>query len=367
MNHSNDIFDVSRLISRNINNRRMTGVDNVLIGFINSYELKYSFYLRYKLLFIIFPYGISVLFFKKIKENKTILKTELFLYALACIPFLLFSLLSRSRNFYNLGHSGLDRSLSLKTTSLFSKKIIVLIHDLIPIRMPNFCIKGEDLRHVKRMKNIINFSDKIIFLSEITKKHFYEWADKEGLSFDINMTKVINPAPSLKLISNVEKKHFCMIGTIEPRKGYMDIIKLFNEEKVPPFPLIIIGQPGWMCDVETAKLKKLDSQKKLIWLDNCSDKELIQIMSSSKAIIQNSYAEGFGLPIMEAINNDTIALSRFSNEIEIFNHHNAIYYNDISELLFIIKNNAFEIDKNKNQITRNWSDVYLEFLNFVKI
>lgn len=50
-----DVFDVSRIIIRNIKNRKMTGVDNVLIGFINSYNLHYNFYFRYKFIPIVLP------------------------------------------------------------------------------------------------------------------------------------------------------------------------------------------------------------------------------------------------------------------------------------------------------------------------
>lgn len=361
-----DVFDVSRIIIRNIKNRKMTGVDNVLIGFINSYNLHYNFYFRYKFIPIVLPRKFSIILFEHILESKRISKIKLFKYLIISLPLTFLSTLFKFRNFYNFGHSGLNNEISVKIPKFICKNFVVLIHDLIPIRSPQFCINGESERHKKRMVNITNYADKIIFLSNITRKHYFEWLETNPCKVNRSNTRVINPASSICVDKNLEKKHFCMIGTIEPRKGYKEIIDLFNALDRPPFPLVIVGQEGWMCDAEIDQLRTLNNKKKLLWLDRCSDQELEKILSQSFAVIQNSRAEGYGLPIMEALSNGIKTLIRYSEEVEIFDNENAIYFHNINELVDIIKNVKFDTNFESSKNIRTWNDVSNELISFVE-
>lgn len=360
-----DVFDVSRIILRNIKNRKMTGVDNVLIGFIGSYNQDYNFYFRYKFIPIVLQKKFSFLLFESISAGKTIPKIRLLKYLILSLP-LTFTLISfKFRNFYNFGHSGLNNEISVKVPKFICKNLVVLIHDLIPIRSPQFCINGERRRHIKRMINVTKYADKIIFLSNITKKHYFEWLQDNSYKIDRSNTCVINPAASICTDKNMEKKHFCMIGTIEPRKGYKEVIDLFNKSDKPPFPLVIVGQKGWMCDEEIDLLRVLNNNKKLLWLDTCSNQELAKILSQSFAVIQNSRAEGYGLPIMEALSNGIKALIRYSDEVEIFDNENAIYFNTIDDLIKIIEGLNFYKNSNSSEVTRTWDHVNAELLSFI--
>lgn len=364
LNEAYALFDVSRIVIRNIKGRHPTGVDNVLKGFIEEFNGNYTFLIRYKFLIFIISSHSSKNVFSFIQNDKKIPLLTLIFYLLKNIYIFPYAFLKKFNVYYNLGHNGADSRTFLKIIKFISKENIFLIHDLIPIRFPKFCIDGEKDRHERRMKNIVDFSSKIIFNSNITEKHFFNWLDEKKFFYNKKKTKVIKPASSLIFSSNQERKHFCMVGTIEPRKGYEEIIELFRRSDNPPFRLIIIGQPGWKCDEQIEDLEKLDKERKLVWLKDCDNKKLKEVMSSSIALIQNSKAEGFGLSIIEALDNQLHVFVRYSEEIEKFCNKNITYFRDEIELLQLIQNKNYSQRKIKYVPSRTWKDACNDLLLF---
>ena len=365
-NESDVLFDASRIVLRNLKGRHPTGVDNVLKGFIQGFKGDYFFLIRYKIfVFIISPYS-SKIVFNFIQNDKRIPLPSLIFFVLKDIFTPTFYIFKKFDIYFNLGHSGVNNRTFLKIIKLIAKENIFLIHDLIPIRFPKFCIEGEKDRHENRMRNILDFSSKIIFNSDITAKHFFYWLNERNFSYDEKKTKVIKPASSLIFNINQKRKHFSMVGTIEPRKGYEEIVELFRCRNRPPFKLVIVGQPGWKSDELIMNLESLNQEGKLVWLKNCNNKKLIEIMSSSIALIQNSMAEGFGLSIIEALDNQLQVFIRHSEEIELFCNENVVYFRDIDELLEIIKSGNYCQREIAYKASRTWKDATNELLTFSK-
>jgi len=366
MHDTQYVFDVSRLINRNIKKRRMTGVDNVLVGFISGFSKKYNFFFRFKIFFFIFSEKSTEYIFKKISSEQKISKVILFCLCIANIFYTFIKIIFKHKYYFNLGHSGLDNSFHIFASSLISKKRVVLIHDLIPIKFPEYSIPNEDKRHEKRLKNIIQISDKIILNSEITRKQFKDWLARHNYDFSSLDMKVIKPVSSLNFQLSKKRKYYCMVGTIEPRKGYMEILNLFLEATDPPFPLIIIGQEGWMCDDEIKLLQNLSKINKLTWYNDCSNKDLEKILSNSKGLIQNSSTEGFGIPIIEALDNGLEVFIKKSKDIEIFNNSGVNYYKNINELQSILKKHEINEFINSSNHRNTWFDASRELYEFIE-
>lgn len=97
-----------------------------------------------------------------------------------------------------------------------------------------------------------------------------------------------------------------MVGTIEPRKGYEAALPAFEAlwrtrgSEAPD--LVIIGKPGW----KTAALQKYirshpEHGRRLHWLDQVTDEGLCRLYEACRGLLVASHAEGFGLPLAEAI------------------------------------------------------------------
>lgn len=89
-----------------------------------------------------------------------------------------------------------------------------------------------------------------------------------------------------------------MVGTIEPRKGHsivLDALDLLGDEA----PVVdVVGRAGW----DTNKLiTRLDHHPKVRWHRGIDDANLESLWQLSGLLLQPSRGEGFGLPVIEAL------------------------------------------------------------------
>jgi glycosyltransferase involved in cell wall biosynthesis len=112
-----------------------------------------------------------------------------------------------------------------------------------------------------------------------------------------------------------------MVGTLEPRKGHRDIVAAFGElwKSGRQDRLVLVGRRGWhvedLCD---QILSHPQYGEKLIWLDDVNDEELGRIYGACEGVIMASHAEGFGLPLIEALDHGKPVLAR---NLPIFRSH----------------------------------------------
>ncbi|MDN8913045.1 hypothetical protein Q0P10_14170, partial [Staphylococcus aureus] len=65
--------------------------------------------------------------------------------------------------------------------------------------------------------------------------------------------------------------------------------------------LVLVGRLGWLVDgLHNAILTHPEFGRRLIWLDDVDDASLIEAFQLSEGVIVGSFAEGFGLPLIEA-------------------------------------------------------------------
>jgi glycosyltransferase involved in cell wall biosynthesis len=96
---------------------------------------------------------------------------------------------------------------------------------------------------------------------------------------------------------------FLMVGTIEPRKGHNQILETFEIlwKDGLDLRLVFVGKQGWMVDQLIKKIQThSELNKKLYWFQEASDNLLSRMYSTCSCLIAASYAEGFGLPLVEA-------------------------------------------------------------------
>ena len=108
----------------------------------------------------------------------------------------------------------------------------------------------------------------------------------------------------MEVLHKIEKTmSFLMVGTVEPRKGYLQALNAFEVlwQQGYDINLVIVGKEGWLAD---DLIKRLSSHPQkntqLYWLQGISDEYLELIYKASCCLIAASEGEGFGLPLIEA-------------------------------------------------------------------
>lgn len=118
-------------------------------------------------------------------------------------------------------------------------------------------------------------------------------------SLGIDENKIILKANSLKMFGEISKKKdgYIYVGKIDESKGIVELLKVWKKLD-KKYCLTIVGGG----DLEE-KLKKEFQQRNIIFKGKCSREDTLQMISSSKYLIQPSLLyETFGLTIIEAMN-----------------------------------------------------------------
>ncbi len=103
-----------------------------------------------------------------------------------------------------------------------------------------------------------------------------------------------------KAISTLIGKKFALtVGTVEPRKNQITTILAFNdlEDEIDELPILVIAG-GIRLDV--AHWQNEIESRKIIWLGNVTDEEMIWLYQNCVFTIFVSKQEGFGYPVLES-------------------------------------------------------------------
>ncbi|MHB1266723.1 MAG: glycosyltransferase family protein, partial [Acidithiobacillus ferriphilus] len=82
----------------------------------------------------------------------------------------------------NMGHSGLDQRSYLGWLRRKNMRLLVMVHDLIPITHPQFCQAGAAKRHVRRMGLILGQAEGIVSNSRHTAEMLGDHARQTGVA-----------------------------------------------------------------------------------------------------------------------------------------------------------------------------------------
>lgn len=102
----------------------------------------------------------------------------------------------------------------------------------------------------------------------------------------------------------VEDEFILFVGTIEPRKNLLTLLRAFEEilrsTALRP-QLVIAGKKGWLTDELFSHVGKSGLEDRLRFTGYLTDEDLRALYSSCRAFVYPSLYEGFGLPPLEAM------------------------------------------------------------------
>ena len=214
----------------------------------------------------------------------------------------------QGRLYLNVGHTGLDSPGFQTWVSRSNVRPVYLVHDLIPITHPQFCRAGEADRHSERMRSVLKTASGVIGNSQATLDELAAFAESVGLQMPASLAAWLGSDPLLPLPTarQTTRPTFVTLGTIEGRKNHLLLLNLWSR-LIDRFgngapQLLIIGQRGWEAE---PVFDLLDRSEKLrghvVELNQCTDEELAAHLASARALLFPSLAEGYGLPLIEAL------------------------------------------------------------------
>jgi glycosyltransferase involved in cell wall biosynthesis len=110
---------------------------------------------------------------------------------------------------------------------------------------------------------------------------------------------------NIKKKYGIEGDYLLSVGTLQPRKNYVKLIKalsvLIRQSADPGITLVIVGKKGWLWEEILAAPKKYGIEDKVKFLDFVPDEDLAMLYKNAKCSVLVSLYEGFGIPVLEAM------------------------------------------------------------------
>ncbi len=185
---------------------------------------------------------------------------------------------------------------------------VYTIHDLIPLTVPALTgIKTDRFRRMLRA--IVRHADHIVTVSEMSRREIIAVL---GLPPDrvTNTYQPVQIPPGLRIAPPPALTgHFLFCGAIEPRKNLARLIAAWRASGAAA-PLILAGPDGWQAqqvlDAGGADIRTLSNLTRPVppgvwrapWMPRAA---LLDLMRGARALLFPSLAEGFGLPVAEAM------------------------------------------------------------------
>lgn len=233
-------------------------------------------------------------------------------------------------------------------------QIFFFLYDLLPIQFPDYFQKEIKSKFINYIYFISNYSG-IIADSKTTADLYREWRiqniksdnDKFNLQwthlgFELKSTSddyILSKNEKIMLEKMDKIPSVLMVSTIEPRKGYRQTLKAFEQlwETGESINLIIVGRQGWLMD-DFIQILNMHPQNghHLFWLNYIDDGYLIKLYQHCIGVLMASEGEGFGLSIIEsAAYGKPLLLRNLPIFYEIAGEY-AIYFEDDSPIPFAL-------------------------------
>ena len=183
-------------------------------------------------------------------------------------------------------------------------KIVTCVFDVLPITNPRYFTAELGKMFDGWFWQAARESDLILSISKATMDEVERIAPRIRRSDFFHLGADFASTDIQTTASNRRPKTFLVVGTIEPRKGHETILDAFEAlwKINTDVDLIVVGKAGWLVDELIARMEAVASRNsRFHFYGYVSDAVLSEIFGMSDVVISASLAEGFGLPVVEAL------------------------------------------------------------------
>jgi len=188
---------------------------------------------------------------------------------------------------------------------------VYTVHDLVPLRMPYMTLEDKQMHH-DLVLACVEAADHLCSVSEITARELIELAPRaeSKLTTTYQTCDIVTKGGSLSRRegSSIVRKlgldpghYFLFYGALEPKKNVARLIEA-HARLDSSTPLVLVTGRSWNSPTENSILAQMGNRNSgLIVLDYLPRAMLQSLVMHAKAVTFPSLHEGFGLPVLEAM------------------------------------------------------------------
>ncbi len=196
-------------------------------------------------------------------------------------------------------------------------KVVLVIHDLLPYLKPEFFGEEFSINFTERFFQILPLLNGILTVSKTVEKDVKQFLESEcggrfrtlpvdyfwlGADHHSKLPLENNIREEIKEIGNLHPVLF--VGMIEVRKDPLTLIEAFDRVAISDqqLVLLLVGKPGFRGEEILSRAKRSPFWgTRLLVRHDIQDGELEFLYENARGLVFCSLAEGFGIPIIEAI------------------------------------------------------------------
>ena len=204
------------------------------------------------------------------------------------------------------------------------------IHDMIPVLHPEWMFAGAEEEH-RAVTDSIGPADFVVTNSRSTAEdvHSLLGIGRERIFVTLLAadSEVFRREEDAGRIAEVRTRHGIPEGpyllslcTLEPRKNLLHLLRCFHrlvrEGRAPGLSLVLTGPTGWKSDPLFELLQKhADLRSRVVLPGYVPDADLGALFSGARGFVYPSLYEGFGLPVLEAMQCGTPVITTDSSSL----------------------------------------------------
>lgn len=213
-----------------------------------------------------------------------------------------------SATLLHTSHNGMEFPRYYRAMTRRNARTVFMVHDLIPLTHAEYCRPGIDDAHRGRIRTALRHANGLIANSQGTLDALVDEAHLAGLPLPPTVVAHLAPATLQRITCAppLDKPYFVMLGTIEPRKNHWFMLHVWRRlvelqgDAAPK--LVIVGRRGWECENVVDMLERCAELRGFVIEEpGCSDERLSALLQHARALLFPSFAEGYGLPLVEAL------------------------------------------------------------------
>ena len=203
------------------------------------------------------------------------------------------------------GEPEIVQSNSFQAPATSGAKLVFVIYDTSFWIYPEFTTEANRLNCQYGVLEAMERADGFLFISESGRTEFETlfpgWLERNRKpSAAIPLASRIQPPEN----SSPAERHWLAVGSMEPRKNYDTLFTAIDRywvESKNPSPLWIAAGAGWLNEKSRKRASDLETQGRIRVLGYVDEEHLAALYQQALGFIFPSWYEGFGLPVLEAM------------------------------------------------------------------
>jgi glycosyltransferase involved in cell wall biosynthesis len=188
--------------------------------------------------------------------------------------------------------------------------LVVTVHDTVPWTHPDTLTRRGAAWHRKVITREVQRASAIVVPTSAVAAELSQHAPPNARVHVIGhgAPRSLAQAPDPEWAATVRDRlrlpprYLLALGTVEPRKGLTVLVEAMARPAAPDLPLVVVGPTGWgKVNLQHLAQHRGLPDDRLLMLGELSDEELAVVLHGAAALVAPSLAEGFGLPLLEAM------------------------------------------------------------------